>query len=85
MNLVKTEGANISMSIETRGESSTMGLMARMGTTNDGSVFIVTSWMPNVDDIKAINSGRPIMLRVFSPMLEPIVLYTQNEDGEPNI
>lgn len=54
-------------------------------TDENGNVIrINTVWMPNAEDIKAINEGRPIVLSFLAPMLVPHSLFTYDETGAIN-
>lgn len=45
---------------------------------------ISTIWMPNKEDLEALNAGRGIVLQQGCPVLVPHLLYTVNEKGEVN-
>ena len=45
---------------------------------------VSTVWMPNKEDIEAINAGRAIVLQVTGAGMPPVALFTFNEKGEIN-
>ena len=57
---------------------------AYIGTSENGDSFINTVWMPNKEDIEAINAGRPIILSITGSGMPPVALFTCNEEGVPN-
>lgn len=57
---------------------------AYTGTTADGFPFVNTVWMPNKEDIEAINAGRGIILSITSSGMPPVSLFTCDENGVPN-
>lgn len=50
-----------------------------------GFPFILTAWMPNKEDLEAINAGRPIMLKVLGAMAPPVAIFTYNENYDANV
>lgn len=62
-----------------------MSVRAFKGVDMAGFEFILVAWQPNFDDIKAIQEGRPIMLKVVGTALPPHAIYTYDENFEPNI
>jgi len=57
---------------------------AYVGQTPDGRPFINTVWMPNKEDLEAMNAGRPIILSITGTGMPPVVLFTCDENGNPN-
>jgi len=49
-----------------------------------GDGFINTVWMPNKEDIDAINAGRPIILSIIGSGMPPVSLFTCDEEGNVN-
>ena len=47
-------------------------------------VFINSVWMPNKEDLEAINAGRGIIVQHGGNFLQPHALYTVDENGESN-
>lgn len=41
----------------------------------------VTAWLPNADDLKAINAGLPIYFKMMTEGLYPHIPFTIGEDG----
>jgi hypothetical protein len=58
-------------------------ISAYVGESN-GFPYINTVWMPNKEDIDAINAGRPIILSITSNGMPPVSLFTCDEEGTPN-
>lgn len=51
----------------------------------DGNIYVfITAWMPSKEDIDAIKSGRPIMVKVYTDHMPSISLFTQDDIGETN-
>ena len=48
------------------------------GKTSAGRDAIISKWMPNVDDIAAINRGEGIFIEIMCPVMIPISVYTEN-------
>lgn len=59
-------------------------LRAEIGVDVQGYQYICTAWMPNIDDLEAIKRGEPVYLKILSPVLFPMHLFTLNEKGEIN-
>lgn len=51
---------------------------------NDGFPFFLTAWMPNKEDLEALNAGRPLLVKVIGKTTPPIALWTYDENGECN-
>ena len=49
-----------------------------------GGQIIRTLWKPNVDDLKAINEGRGIVLDLHIPFMVPVAVFTIDENGNIN-
>lgn len=49
-----------------------------------GDGFINTVWLPNKEDIEAINAGRPIILQIVGNGMPPVSLFTCDEQGNIN-
>lgn len=59
-------------------------ISAYQGKDKNGLPYINTVWMPNKEDIEAINAGRPIVLSITGSAMPPVALFTFNEKGETN-
>lgn len=60
-------------------------LNAHVGKDEAGQDFILTVWQPNKEDIEAINSGKPICVKVLGNALPPMLLFTVDDNGNANI
>lgn len=60
-------------------------IRAYVGTDNDGFDFILLGFQLSVEDLEAVNAGRPIMLKIVGKTMPPVALYTFDENYEPNI
>jgi hypothetical protein len=58
---------------------------AYRGVDSNGFDFTLVVFQPNHEDVKAINEGRPILLKVIGKGFPPVALYTCNEKGEANV
>lgn len=59
-------------------------LKAYKGPDEANRPCTLTAWMPNADDMKAINAGLPIYLKIVGEGMPPVALYTLNENNMPN-
>ena len=59
-------------------------IKAHAGVDAAGYPFILTAWMPNIDDVEAIKRGEPIYLKVIGSGFQPTAMFTLNEKGEAN-
>lgn len=57
---------------------------AYFGDIGGGYAGFVIALQPNKEDIEAINAGRPIFVKVLSRSFAPMVLYTLDENNNPN-
>ena len=85
MTPVNFEGSNVTL---TKPSSMTdeecYSAPAYAGVDDAGHNYIVTAWMPNREDIDAINAGRPVFMKNVGGMF-PTILYTTDENMEPNV
>lgn len=62
---------------------------AQRGFDDDGFPYYETAWLPNIDDIKNINAGKPIRLRIICNSEvggpEPFDVFTRDEDKKIEI
>ena len=49
-----------------------------------GRLYVNTVWMPNKEDLEALNAGRPIILTISGGGMPPVSLFTCDENGIPN-
>lgn len=61
-----------------------LSLPAHKGIDANGFPFILTAFMPNHEDLKALNEGRPLYLKVIGTTFQPVALFTCDENGEGN-
>jgi hypothetical protein len=57
---------------------------ATAGIDADGFAYYMTCWKPSYEDIKAIQEGRPIYVKVLAKTLPPMALFTLNENDQGN-
>lgn len=50
-------------------------IRAMTGVDEAGFPYIVTAFVPNYDDIKALQEGRPLYLKVIGESFAPLVLF----------
>jgi len=60
------------------------GAPAWFGVDKDRYYSFIVAWQPNVDDLKAINEGKPIFVKVYAIEIPSIVLLTLDDNGNPN-
>lgn len=46
--------------------------------------FFLTAWVPNKEDLEALNRGEPIYVKTVANGLPPMALFTIDEKGEVN-
>lgn len=46
--------------------------------------FVLTAWMPNVDDLKALNEGKPIWIKTAGHGFVPMAMFTMKNETESN-
>ena len=79
------EGTNIILSKPSdMTDEQCLSVKAFHGLDNDNFPFFLTAWIPNKEDLEAINAGRPIMLKVIGRQMVPVCIYTCDENGECN-
>lgn len=44
----------------------------------------VCAWQPNAEDLKAIQSGQPVFVKLIIPEIVPLELYTLDPEGNSN-
>ena len=59
-------------------------LTAYRGVDNSGFPYILTGWMPNREDIEAINEGRPIYIKTIGEAFAPLSIFTLDQEGNCN-
>lgn len=59
-------------------------LRAEVGVDINGFPYICSAWMPNIDDLAAINRGEPIYIKVVSNSLPPMAIFTIDNEGNSN-
>jgi len=85
MRAIDFPGANITLTKpSTMTDEECTPLRAQTGVNQSGFPYFITAWMPNVDDLKAINEGKPIYLNMLGLQFQPSSLFTLNENGEAN-
>lgn len=60
-------------------------LPAAAGIDCNGFPYILTAFKPNIDDMKALQEGRPLFLKVIGTSFSPVALYTLDENGNINL
>ncbi len=61
-----------------------MQIVGYRGIDEDGHPYILTMWQPNKEDIEAIQSGRPVFLKLVGESMQPACLFTLDENNEVN-
>lgn len=60
-----------------------MALPALKEFGDKGEAMYTEAWMPSYEDLKALNSGRPVMIRLYASCI-PIAVWTVDESGKCN-
>lgn len=84
MQPIKFEGAIEVGKPEGLTDQQCTSIWALKGVDAGGFVFWVELWQPSYEDIQAINRGEPIVVKILSKGLPPILLFTVDENGESN-
>lgn len=85
MHGVKFEGATFDLvKPEDMTDEQCTSLPAARGVDQEGFPYILTAFMPNHDDLKALNEGRPLFLKVIGQSFPPVSLFTCDENGKGN-
>ena len=50
----------------------------------DGLRFVMTAWMPNKEDLEALNAGRPLYLKICGGGMPPVAMFTVDAEGFGN-
>ena len=61
-----------------------LGLPAQRGVDSGGFPYFLTGWMPNKEDLEALNRGEPIYLKVIGNGFPPVAMFTVDEENEIN-
>jgi len=59
-------------------------LMAQKAVDNQGLPYFLTAWMPNKEDLEALNAGKPLFLKMVGTGFQPVALFTVDDNGEGN-
>jgi hypothetical protein len=79
------EGTNITLTKPSNmTDEQCSSVRAYKGVDNDGFRFTLIAWQPSKEDIEAVNSGRPIMLKVLGDRTPPVAMYTFDENYNAN-
>jgi len=62
-----------------------MNVPAFKGVDKRHQIFYLQAWMPSKEDMDAMNAGRPLMLKIIAAKAPMVMLYTEDENGQPNI
>lgn len=46
--------------------------------------FYITKWVPNKEDMEALNRGESVYIRTLGIGFQPMAVFTLNEEGIPN-
>jgi len=60
------------------------GIHAEKAVDNDGFPYFLTCWIPNKEDLEALNAGRPLFLKMLGHGFQPVAMFTVDEKGEGN-
>lgn len=66
-------------------EEECSSIQAANGTDDSGFPFWLTAWKPSKEDLDALNRGEPVYVKTLSNGLPPMVLFTIDESGTPNV
>lgn len=79
-------GANVTMTKpDNMTDEQCASIAAYVGTDNEGLPFVLTAYLLSIEDLAAVNAGRPIMLKMVGRSMRPVALYTYDENEAPNV
>lgn len=82
---IKFEGANVDLAKpDNMTDEQCMTLPAEKNIDLGGFPYYLTAWMPNKEDMEAMNAGRPLFLKVLGLSHPPVALFTVDDKGEGN-
>lgn len=82
---VDFEGTNLVLTKpEDMTDEQCLPLRAQRGIDQAGMPFFAVAFQPNQDDVKAIQEGRPIFVKVLGNSFPPIAVFTTDENGDGN-
>ena len=85
MNPVDFKGSNIDLvKPANMTDEQCYGMRAEKGVDENNFHYFKVAYMPNVDDLKALNEGRPLFLKVLGTKFAPVSLFTFDENGNGN-
>jgi hypothetical protein len=85
MHPITFEGVNTSLAKPTdMTDEQCSPLPAEKNVDNGGFDYFLTAWMPNKEDLEALNAGKPLFLKVIGLGHPPVALFTVNDDGTGN-
>lgn len=87
MSPVEIDGANMTLAAPrgSNDEDFFGRVRARGGRDLDEQPFIEVAWMPNYEDLQAMNAGKPLIVRIADERFPPLAMYTTGDDGKPNV
>ena len=59
-------------------------LPAADGIDQNGHHYFLVAFEPNYEDLKALQEGRPLYLKVVGQIFQPVALFTLDENGNCN-
>lgn len=85
MRPIKFEGANIDLAKpKDMTDEQCFTLPAEKNVDANGFDYFLTAWLPNKEDLEALQQGRPLFLKVLGQGHPPVALFTVDENGEGN-
>jgi len=79
------EGTNIDLvKPENMTDEECYGMRAQKGVDGNGFPFFMVAYKPNAEDMKALQEGRPLFVKVIGNSFAPISLFTFDENGNGN-
>lgn len=57
---------------------------ARRDVDENNFPYIVTAWMPSKEDLEAVSAGRPIYIAQYGQGMQPMSVWTTDENNETN-
>ena len=85
MRPIKFEGVNTDLvKPKDMTDEQCMSLPAEKNIDNEGNHYFLTAWLPNKEDLEALQRGTPLFLKVLGQSHPPIAMYTVDEKGIGN-
>jgi len=79
------EGSNVTLGKPTdMTDEQCVSIHAERNVDAQGFPYFLTAWVPNREDLEALQAGRPLFLKMIGTHFQPVAMFTVDENGEGN-